>query len=89
MICDFYIWSNRKADNKFLVKVGKTNALCETLMAKHGEVFDKVILPELITWKSDVTNILSGDLSKEKRSKQKKRGGWVFKQDRAWGLALS
>ena len=52
--CDFYVWSNGKTDNdQFLVRIEKDTAFCETMMAKHAEVFDKVILPELLTRKSD------------------------------------
>ena len=53
----FYMWSNGKTDNdKFLVRVQKDTVLCETKIAKYAEVFDKVILPELITQKSDLKN---------------------------------
>ena len=52
--CDFYVCSNWKTDNdKFLVRIEKDNALCEIMMAKHADVFDKEILPELLTRKSD------------------------------------
>ena len=52
--CDFYLWSNGKTDNdKFLVRTEKGTALCETMMVKYVEVFDKVILPELLTQKFD------------------------------------
>ena len=51
--CDFYIWSNGKSDNdKFLVRIEKDTTLCETMTGKHAEVFDKVILLELLTQKS-------------------------------------
>ena len=40
--CDFYVWSNGKTDNdKLLVRIEKDTALCETMIAKHVEVFDK------------------------------------------------
>ena len=50
--CDFSVWSNWKADNdKFFVTVP-----CEIKMTKYAEGFDKVLLPELITQKSDLKN---------------------------------
>ena len=50
---DFYVCSNGKTDNdKFLVRIEKDTALCETMMAKHAEIFDEVILAELLTRKS-------------------------------------
>ena len=55
--CDFYVWSNGKTDNdKFFVRIEQDTALCETMMTKHAEVCDKVILPELLTRKSDCKN---------------------------------
>ena len=55
--CGFYFWSNGKTDNdKFLVRIEKDTALCETMMGNYAEVFDKVILPKLFTWKSDPKN---------------------------------
>ena len=54
---DFYVSSNGKTGNdKFLARIEKDTALCKTMMAKHAEVFDKVILLELITRKSDPKN---------------------------------
>ena len=55
--CDFHVWSNGKTDNdKLLVRIEKDTALCETMMAKHAEVFDKVIIPEFLTQNSDPKN---------------------------------
>ena len=55
--CDFYVCSNGKTNNnKFLVRIEMGTVLCETMMAKLSEVFDKVILPELLTGKSHPTN---------------------------------
>lgn len=48
--CGFYFWSNGKTDNdKFLVRIEKDTALCETMMGNYAEVFDKVIVPKLFT----------------------------------------
>ena len=55
--CDFSVWSNWKADNdKFLVRIEKVTVPCEIKMTKYAEGFDKVLLPELITQKSDPKN---------------------------------
>ena len=48
--CDFYLWSIGKADNDtFLVRTENDTAHCETIMVKHIEVFEKMILLELNT----------------------------------------
>ena len=55
--CDLSVWSNWKADNdKFLVRIEKVTVPCEIKMTKYAEGFDKVLLPELITQKSDPKN---------------------------------
>ena len=55
--CDFHVWSSEKTENdKFLVRIEKDTAICETMMAKHAEALDKVILLEGITQKSDPKN---------------------------------
>lgn len=55
--CDFSVWSNWKADNdKFLVRIEKVTVPCEIKMTKYAEGFDKVLLHELITQKSDPKN---------------------------------
>ena len=55
--CDFYVWSNWKADNaKFLVRTEKVTVPCEIKKTKYAEVFDKVLLTEIITQKSDSKN---------------------------------
>ena len=55
--CDFSVWSNWKADNdKFLVRIEKVTVPCEIKMTKYAEGFDKVLLPELTTQKSDPKN---------------------------------
>ena len=35
--CCFYIWSNGKTDNKFLVRTEKDIVFYETMMEKHDE----------------------------------------------------
>ena len=42
--------------DKFIFRIQKNTALCETMMTKHAEVFDKLIPPELLTQNSDPKN---------------------------------
>ncbi len=50
----FYIWTNGCKDkNVLLLKVERDDEFCEILLQKHKQLFDRVILPELVSRKND------------------------------------
>ena len=50
----FYIWAKTK--NFLLITVQKDNDFLKKLTEKFDRLFEAVILPELVSWKSDVEN---------------------------------
>ncbi|XP_057296778.1 uncharacterized protein LOC130625692 [Hydractinia symbiolongicarpus] len=52
--CDFFVFSQGKQENDtFLIRVTKNEPFCRKLREKLAIVFEKVLLPELVTRKSD------------------------------------
>ncbi|XP_057290012.1 uncharacterized protein LOC130612675 [Hydractinia symbiolongicarpus] len=52
--CDFFVFSQGKhAEDTFLLRVKRNDKFCQSLLLKLSETFQKVILPELVTRKSD------------------------------------
>ena len=52
----FYIWTKAKTDNFILITVQKDNNFLKKLTEKFDHLFEVVILPELVSRKSDVEN---------------------------------
>ena len=52
----FYIWTKAKTDNFMLITVQKDNDFLKKLTEKFDHLFEVVILPELVSRKSDVDN---------------------------------
>ena len=52
----FYIWTKAATDNFILITVKKDNDFLKKLTEKFYHLFEIVILPELVSQKSDVEN---------------------------------
>ena len=52
----FYIWIKAKTDNFILITVEKDNNFVKKLTEKFDHLVEVVILPELVSWKSDMKN---------------------------------
>ena len=53
----FYIWIKAKTDNFILITVPKDNNFVKKLTEKFDHLFEVVILPELVSRKSDANDL--------------------------------
>ena len=52
--CDFYVYKKGKdSEDKFMVRVLKNLSFCERLKEKLLNIFEEVILPEIVSRKND------------------------------------
>jgi len=55
--CDFFVWTEGKKENDYiLMRVKKDASLIENMLVKFSDVFQKVLLPELVTRDKDPNN---------------------------------